>query len=64
MILSCGNTSMKSEFLFGHIVYIELDTFTIVGLDDNSQETITISTKHKVNAEYLKYHKEQYLKHN
>jgi len=34
---------MKSEFLFGHIVYIELDTFTIVGLDDNSQETITIS---------------------
>jgi len=61
MLCLCPNHHAQFD---SYSFYINPDTFTIVGLDDNSQETITTSTKHKVNAEYLKYHKEQYLKHN
>ena len=61
MLCLCPNHHAQLD---SYSFYIDPDTFTIVGLDDNPKESISKSIKHKVNAEYLKYHKEQYLKHN
>ena len=61
MLCLCPNHHAQFD---SYSFYIDPETLEIVGLDDNVKKTITTNTKHKVNAEYLKYHQEQYLKNN
>ena len=59
MLCLCPNHHAQFD---NYSFYIEPENFEIVGLDEYEGQPIT--KKHKINAKYFEYHKEQYLKKN
>ncbi|MCW9034710.1 MAG: HNH endonuclease [Rhodospirillales bacterium] len=61
MLCLCPNHHDQFDY-FSY--FIDPNTFQVIGLIDFNGKKINIHPKHKIDTEFLEYHKEQYLKNN
>ena len=61
MLCLCPNHHDQFDY---HSFYIEPETLTIVGLENFENSRLTVDKKHKIEKDFLKYRKEEYLINN
>ena len=61
MLCLCPNHHDQFDY---HSFYIEPETLTIIGLENFENSRLTVDKKHKIEKDFLKYRKEEYLINN
>ena len=61
MLCLCPNHHDQFDY---HSFYIEPETLTIIGLENFENRRLTVDKKHKIEKDFLKYRKEEYLINN
>ena len=61
MLCLCPNHHDQFDY---YSYYIESDNFEIVGLEDFKNKKLKIHPRHKIDIEFLNYHKKKYFENN
>ena len=61
MLCLCPNHHDQFDY---YSYYIESDNFEIIGLEDFKSKKLNIHPRHKIDIEFLNYHKKKYFENN